>query len=193
MRNLRMVALVSSVFLVALVFRVRQEHSALLEAAKAEDEAGARGILLAESARWTWPVGDARRGRLAKAMEMADDLRASKPDEARAIAEEVRATLYATRVGKPGHPEILARANKMIVDLLAQRDNLDDAARTALAAEYARFDGPRPGPYAGSAFGFCLWLVGLWGGVCSEGRARVGALVLAAGGLALFLGFLAVA
>jgi len=189
---LRVVALLGCVFLVALVLRVRSEHSDRLEAARAA-EGAEKGVLLAESARWTWPIGDERPERLEEALELAEGLRSDNPEGARAIAEEVRATLYATRVGRPGHPGTLSRANEMITDLLSARDGLSEGEKQALAAQYEKYDGPSTGAAAGSSAGFCLWLFGLWLSARERGKRRIASFALAGLGLALFLGFLAVA
>jgi len=190
---LRASAILCLVFLLAIVMRVRHEKAHGLERVNAASSKAEKAVLLAETARWTLPYGNERAEYLEKALEHANELKTASPEAARAVAEEVRATIYSVRLGFPGNEDILQRANGMIVDLLASRDALSESEKEALAETYRRFDGPEPGATAGSSLGFVCWLSGLWLSAGATRRRRAGGLVLASVGLALFLGFFALA
>ncbi len=177
----------------ALVGRVGCERHVRLEAARAETDPVARGMGLADAARWSWSFTGEREALLVEALNFAEKVRPKEPARALALAEEVRATLFVTRwLGSPTGP-VLERANGMIVQLLADRDGLGDDRRQELAAKYAEPIGPSSLSYALSSIGFVLWLCGLALTTSAlRGRRRLG-FGLATGGLALFLTFLALA
>ncbi len=193
MSVLRASAILCLVLLLAIVIRVRYEKAHCLKRVDSASSRAEKAVLLAETARWTLPYENERAEYLEKALGHANELKTASPEAARAVAEEVRATIYAVRLGFPGNGETLQRANEMIVDLLASRDGLSETEKAALMETYHRFDGPAPGATAGSSLGFVLWLSGLWLSAGGTRRRRTGGLVLASVGLALFLGFFALA
>ncbi len=179
---------------VALLVRVQIEKSHVSDLANQPgvDEVS-KHIYLAESARWSTPIIGDKSQVLTQALDKADQLKEHNPAGSRAIAEEVRATLYATRVGHPGNTEILQRANQLIVENLAKQHNLGEEEKAKLVQAYKEVRGPSPIFSLLSSIGFVIWLVGL--ALISIGRKdlRVQAVMLTAGGLISYLGFLALA
>jgi hypothetical protein len=188
-----LLALVGGLLLGALFVRTRVELSRGIERARSATSESARGIALCEAARWTLPLGGERESLLEEALSTAERLQTMDPEGARAVAEEVRATLYAVRLAAPPKSEQLDRANNLVVSLLAKRDGLGAVQVEELRQAYAQGLGPAPVPYALSSASFLLWLAGLWLAVRKEGSGRRLGFVLAAVGLAGFVGFIAVA
>lgn len=186
-------ALVAALLLGVLLVRARVELSRGLERAAAAHDSKAKGVALAEAARWALPLTGEREQLLGGAMAAAEALEQADPDGARAVAEEVRATLFAVRLASPPRSPLLKEANAMIVRLLAQRDRLSPQQVEELRLTYEEQRGPAPLPYALSSLSFVVWLVGLWLAVRREGSGRRLGLLLAAIGLAGFVGFIAVA
>ena len=173
--------------------RSRVELSRGLERAAAAPNERAKGISLAEAARWALPLTDEREQLLGAAMSVAGKLEKEDPDSARAVAEEVRAAFFSVRLASPPRSALLDEANAMIVRLLAKRDSLGASETEELRAAYEQDLGPAPLPYVLSSVSFLVWLAGLWLAVRKEGSGRRLGFLLAAMGLAGFVGFIAVA
>lgn len=169
------------------------EHSRVLTLANETTDVEAKGIYLAEAARWSWPVGSERAGHLNEALNLSLSIQAEQPDKARAIAEEIRASLYAVRTGTPEHPEIMARANAIIVEELARRDGLNEKERADLKAQYDKTIGPNPTASLFSSIGFALWLLGLGIAIWAGKTKRQWGALMSLTGLVCYLGFLPLA
>ena len=179
---------------IALIIRTQIERAHVSRLAGDQgDDLVAKTVYLAESARWSPPLIGDRAATLSQALDTATKLMKEDPAGAQAIAEEVRATLFATRVGQPGHPEILKRANELIVACLSARHGHTEVERAKLLRTYEKVSGPAPFLSLLSSLGFVLWLVGLAWLLIGRQSYRVHALSLSAVGLVSYLGFLALA
>ena len=179
--------------LLSLVVRTRMEHSRVLSLSNEVSDLEQKGIHLAEAARWAWPFGSERSEHLNRALEISLSLQKEKPDAARAVAEEVRASIYSVRTGGPAYPEILSRANSIIVSELARRDQLNEEEREELQKKFDAPIGPNPTAKLMSSLGFALWLLGLGVLIWAQGRRRQWGALMSLTGLALYLGFLPLA
>ncbi len=169
------------------------EHSRVLSLANEATDVEQKGVYLAEAARWSWPIGSERPDHLNQALELSLSIQSENPDGARAIAEEVRASLYVVRTGAPEHPEIMARANAIIVEELVRKDKLDDKARATPQTQYEKTIGPNPNASLMSSLGFVLWLIGLGMVIWTEQKKRQWGALMSLAGLACYLGFLPLA
>ena len=97
------------------------------------------------------------------------------------------------RTGGPAYPEILSRANSIIVSELARRDQLNEEEREDLQKKFDAPIGPNPTAKLMSSLGFALWLLGLGVLIWAQGRRRQWGALVSLTGLALYLGFLPLA
>ena len=179
--------------LLALLVRTRLEHHRVQNLAANTPDLKTKGILIAESARWAWPFGSEQPRLLQQSLTIADTLKPNDPQSAGAIAEEVRATLYATRVNRPAHPKLLRHANTLIINALTTRDHLTEPATKQLEDAYSTPIGPRPWAFNLSSLGFLTWLFGLFVTIWGKANHRTVGILCSALGLVAYLGFLAVA
>tara|TARA_B100000029_G_C17553602_1_gene950958 strand:- start:944 stop:1534 length:591 start_codon:yes stop_codon:yes gene_type:complete len=179
--------------IVVMLVRTRMEHSRVQGLVANTQDPKTKGILIAESARWAWPLGPEQARLLNKSLSIADTIQTKDPQAAGAIAEEVRATLYATRVNRPIHPDILQRANTLIVQSLKARDQLQEPATKQLENIYAKPIGPKPWAFNLSSLGFLAWLFGLFITIWGKTNHRIAGILCSTLGLIAYLGFLAVA
>jgi hypothetical protein len=169
------------------------EHSRVVEKAEEATDLEDKGIYTAEAARWAWPIGSEGSKHLSDALEISKKIQDQNPDGARLVAEEVRASIFSTRTGSPGHPEILAEANALIVASLSKRDALNEKERSSLAKEYAKQIGPDTAKSLLSSIGFLLWIGGLGVAIWAQNRKRQLGLLISLTGLTLYLGFIGLA